>query len=161
MAHPFRSDLALAIRTLVKSRAFAVTAIGTIALGIGATTAIFSVVNGVLLRPLPYADAGRLVLVQSDLTNRNVLDFPLPPGDLPDLREQGTLFQAVAAVSTGRQPLAGDGNDPEQISVGFTTTNLFTTLGATTVLGRGFLDSDGVPLPPPPNAPAGAAPPSA
>ncbi|HEX9581524.1 MAG TPA: ABC transporter permease [Gemmatimonadales bacterium] len=160
MARAFGNDLALAARTLRKSPGFALTAIGTIALGIGATTAIFSVVNAVLLRPLPYSDAGRLVLVQSDLTNRNVNDFPLPPGDLPDLREQGTLFQEIAAVATGRQPLAGDGNEPEQVSVGFATPNLFSMLGASTVLGRSFVESDGAPFPPPPSVPAGQTPPT-
>jgi len=153
------SDLRVALRSLRKSPGFAATAIGTIALGIGATTAIFSVVNAVLLRPLPYADAGRLVLVQSDLLARNVMDFPLPPGDLPDLREQGTLFQEIAAVSvSGRAPLAGDGSEPEQISVTAATPNLFSLLGARTVLGRGFVEADGAPLPPPPNLPAGVAP---
>ena len=153
------ADLRHAVRGLRKSPGFAATAIGTIALGIGATTAIFSVINAVLLRPLPYADAGRLVLVQSDLTARNVTDFPLPPGDLPDLREQGTLFQEVAAVSvTGRLPLLGDGNDPEQVSGVAVTPNLPSLLGLRTVLGRGFVESDGAPLPPPPNLPVGVAP---
>ena len=154
------ADLRFAFRSLRKSPGFTATAIGTIALGIGATTAIFSVVNAVLLRPLPYADAGSLVLVQSDLMARNVIDFPLPPGDLPDLREQGTLFQEIAAVSvTGRLPLLGDGNEPEQVTGVAATPNLFRLLGLGTVLGRGFVELDGAPLPPPPQVPAGAVPP--
>ena len=154
------ADLRHALRGLRNAPGFTATAIGTIALGIGATTAIFSVVNAVLLRPLPYADAGRLALVTSDMVARNVMDFPLPPGDLPDLREQGTLFQEVAAVSvTGRIPLMGDGNDPEQVSGVAATPNLFSVLGLRTVLGRGFVESDGTPLPPPPDLPAGIAPP--
>ncbi|HLB38218.1 MAG TPA: ABC transporter permease [Gemmatimonadales bacterium] len=155
------ADLRHALRGLRNAPGFTATAIGTIALGIGATTAIFSVVNAVLLRPLPYADAGRLALVTSDMVARNVMDFPLPPGDLPDLREQGTLFQEVAAVSvTGRIPLMGDGNDPEQVSGVAATPNLFSVLGLRTVLGRGFVESDGTPLPPPPDLPAGVAPPA-
>ena len=74
-------DVLFAFRSLRRQPAFAITAVLTIALGIGATSAIFSVVNAVLLRPLPYTDAARLGTVWSDLRNRNVLDFPLPPGD--------------------------------------------------------------------------------
>jgi predicted permease len=151
-------QLRQAVRSLRKTPAFTLTAVGTIALGIGATTAIFSVLNTVLLRPLPYANAGRLVLIQSDMVARNVLDFPMPPGDFADLKEQGTLFQDVAAVATARVPLTGDGSTPEQITIAPATTGLFSVLGARTVLGRGFVEADGTPPPPPPNAPPGAAP---
>jgi len=85
-------------------------------------------------------------------------DFPLPPGDLPDLRAQGTLFQDVAAVSVvGCLPLAGDGNEPEQVSVAAASTDLLTLLGARTAVGRTFVESDGAVLPPPANLPTGAA----
>jgi len=122
-------ELRYAARVLRKAPAFTLTAVVTLALGIGATTAIFSVVNAVLLRPLPYADADRLVLVQSDMLARHVTDFPMPPGDLPDLREQGTLFDQVAAVATFPGPLGDDGFAPEQVMVAGATTNLFDVLG--------------------------------
>src|SRR5688500_4204390 len=112
-----RQDLVFALRTLRRSPGFAITVILTIALGIGATTAIFSAVNGVLLRPLPYHEPERLVLVWSDLRLRNVTDFPLPPGDFGDLRAQGTLFTGFANLTTNRAPLSGDGGEPEQIRV--------------------------------------------
>src|SRR5262249_52878667 len=70
-------DLALSARSLRKTPAFTITSIITIALGIGASTAIFSVVNAVLLRPLPYANRDKLVIITNDLTRRNVKDFPL------------------------------------------------------------------------------------
>jgi putative ABC transport system permease protein len=149
------NDFRLALRTLRKSPGFALTAIGTIALGIGASTAIFSVVQAVLLRPLPYQEQGRLVTIWGDLTARNVVDFPMPPGDLYDLRLQGTLFQSTAAVFTFRQPLLRDDSEPEMIRVAGATTNLFSTLGARAVHGRSFREEDGAPQPPPPQAAAG------
>ena len=149
-------DLRYALRQLRASPGFTATAVFTIALGIGATTAIFSVVNTVLLRPLPYAEPERLVLIQSDLRARNVTDFAFPPGDLPDLRDQGTLFSGVAAVVTNRAPLLGQDGQPEQIVMAFGTTNLFSLLEGRTALGRGFVETDGTPLPPPPAPGAGA-----
>src|ERR1035438_5149579 len=79
-------DLAFALRTLRRSPAFALTAVVTIALGIGASTAIFSVANAVLLRPLPYRNPDRLVLACADMRKRNVKDFPFSNADYFDLR---------------------------------------------------------------------------
>src|SRR5205814_9074186 len=76
-----RNDFGFAARSLMKHRGFALTATLTLALGIGASTAIFSVVNAVLLRPLPYRDADRLVLIWGDMRARNVTDFPFAPGN--------------------------------------------------------------------------------
>src|SRR5437667_4373333 len=92
-------ELAFAGRTLRKSPIFALTAALTIALGVGASTAIFSVTNAVLLRPLPYKDPDRLVIAASDMRNRNVRDFPFSNEDFIDLRE-GTkdTFQYLAGV---------------------------------------------------------------
>src|SRR5690349_17949838 len=154
-------DLAYASRTLRSSPAFAITAIVTLALGIGASTAIFSVVNAVLLRPLPYRDPARLTIIWGDMVKRDVKDFPFPPGDMPDLKQQGTLFQEIAAVTTGRQPLVGDGGEPEQVTVAGTTPNIFDVLGARILLGRNFNESDATPLPPPPQAAPGAPAPAA
>jgi predicted permease len=151
-------DIGFAARSLRKNPAFSLTAILTLALGIGASTALFSVVNAVLLRPLPYADAGRLVLVWGDMRNRNVTDFPFPPGDYPDLKAQGTLFQDFAAVTTFRQPLSGDGVEPEQVSAAAATTNIFSLLGARVALGRDFVSEDGTPQAPPPPAATAADP---
>src|SRR5438874_39215 len=79
------NDLAYAARGLRKNLGFAAVATMTIALGIGACTAIFSVVNAVLLRPLPYADSQRLVILWGELRTRNVKDWPLPPPRLPTI----------------------------------------------------------------------------
>ena len=149
-------DVAYALRTLRKNAGFTIVATITIALGIGACTAVFSVVNGVLLRPLPYGDPDRLVLVWSELRTRNVLDFPFPIPDVRDFREDTTTFDGVAGITgAGRVALTGEG-DPEQVRSIGATSNLFTVLGVPMALGRGFIDSDGMPQPQPPQPPPGA-----
>jgi putative ABC transport system permease protein len=145
-----RDDLRFALRTLRKSPAFALTAITTIALGIGASTAIFSVVNAVLLQSLPYASPDELVLVQSDLAARNVNDFPLPPGDIPDMIRGTPAFSEVAAVVTNRQTFMTESGDPELVNTAGVTTNFFRTLRAQVMRGRDFVEADGAFIPPPP-----------
>ncbi len=152
----FLKDVTYAFRTLRKSPAFAFTALITLALGIGASTAIFSVVNAVLLRPLPYPNADRLVLITSDLRNRNVRDFEFAPGDVNDLRAQVPLIENAAGVITFRQPLSGDNAEPEQVSTAFVTTNLTGLLGAKFAVGRDFSDADGSAPPAPPRPVPGA-----
>ena len=154
----FAKDLGLAARSLRKSPGFAITAIVTLALGIGASTAIFSVVNAVLLRPLPYKDPERLAIVWDDLRNRNVTNFPFAAGDFKDLREQGTLFEGFAGVSTGRQAITDDVSKPEMVKAAFATTNIFSLLGVHAALGRGFVESDGTPQAPPAAAQSAAQP---
>ena len=154
------NDFRFALRSLRKSPAFALTAVATIALGIGASTAIFSVVNAVLLRPLPYSDQARLVSIWGDLTARNVVDFPMPPGDLYDLRQQGTLFEQTAAIVTFRQSLRNQDGESELVPAAGVTTNFFQTLGARIVQGRDFQESDGTPQPQPPQVPQGQAAPA-
>ena len=105
----FLSDLIYAARMFRKKPAFAITAIATLALGIGSTAAIFSVVNAVLLEPLPYAEPDRLVHVWHDLRTRNVTRFPWAPADFHDLRTQATMFNEVAALTTGRQVIVAEG----------------------------------------------------
>jgi predicted permease len=157
-------DLAYAARGLRKNLGFTVIATVTIALGIGACTAIFSVVNAVLLRPLPYADAQRLVMVWGELRTRHVNDWPFSPPDLRDFQQQSTdVFEEVAGIiPAGRVPLGAPGGEPEQIRVGGATTNLFQVLRARMIAGRDFVADDGTPVPQLPNqAPAAAAPPVA
>ncbi len=153
-------DLAYALRTLRKSPVFAATAIVTIALGIGASTAIFSVTNAVLLRPLPYKNPDRLVFAISDMRKRNVKDFPFSNADFLDLRNGSrAVFQDVAAVQTFRNVVPREDGSPELIHGALVSTNFVGMMGAATVLGRNFVESDGVPQPPPaPGAAPGAAP---
>ena len=152
-----------AARGLRKNLGFATVAILTIALGIGACTAIFSVVNAVLLRPLPYADAQRLVLIWGELRARNVHDWPFSPPDLRDLQVQSAsvLEDVAGMIPPGRVALGAPGGDPEQIRVGGATTNLFRLIGARVLIGRDFVSDDGVPPPVVANQPPGAGPPVA
>ena len=155
----FLSDITYAARTFAKKPAFALTAVLTLALGIGASSAIFSVVNTVLLRPLPYAQPERLTHVAVDMRNRNVADFPWSPADFNDLRTQSSSFDGIAGLVTGRQVFITPGQrDPEQVRTGNATANLFRVLGVKMALGSDFTDADGTPLPPPPAAVAGAPP---
>lgn len=160
-------DFVLALRTLRSSPAFTATAVITIALGIGASTAIFSVTNAVLLRPLPYRDADRLVLVCSDLKKRNVLDFPISNADFIDVRKgTAAVFDDVGAVVTNRISVPREDGTPEQVHLAVVTTNFFRLLGGRVTFGRDFIDSDGQPQAPAApavanaGAPAAQAPPS-
>src|SRR5437016_4417716 len=150
-------ELAFAGRTLRKSPIFALTAALTIALGVGASTAIFSVTNAVLLRPLPYKDPDRLVIAASDMRNRNVRDFPFSNEDFIDLRE-GTkdAFLDLAGVFTFRNILFKEDGTPEQVRSAVVTTNFFRLVGAKIALGRDFSEADGLPQPAPPVAQPGA-----
>jgi putative ABC transport system permease protein len=149
----FLSDLSFGVRTLRKSPAFAITALLTLALGIGASTAIFSVVNAVMLRPLPYRDADRLAIVTSDMRNRKVYDFQIAPGDLLDLRNGATQFSGLAGVTTFPRSFTNESGDPEQITTGFVTQNFLSLMGIPIMLGRDFSDEDATPTPPPPPGP--------
>jgi len=144
-------------RALRKSPGFTLIAILTLALGIGASTAIFSVTNAVLLRPLPYKDPERLVLACSDLRKRNVKDFPMSNADFVDLRKGANhAFEDFAAVRTGGAVLLREDGTPEHVRTGFVSPNFFALLGARMASGRDFTEADGLPQPAPP--PSGLAP---
>jgi putative ABC transport system permease protein len=145
----FAKDLSFAARTLRKNPAFTITAVLTIALGVGASTAIFSVVNAVLLRPLPYRNPGQLAMIETDMLARHVTNFPIAPGNMPDLLDHATAFENIAAVNSGPGPFIGDDGKPEQIIAAGVTPNFFTLLGTHIGFGRNFVASDGTPPPPP------------
>jgi predicted permease len=151
----FFRDLGFAVRTLRKNAAFSLTAIVTLALGIGATTAIFSVVNAVLLRPLPYENPDRLTIIWGELRTREVYDWPFAPGDLKDLMDGATLFDGIAALNTNPAPLIIEGAPPQQIQIATVTHNIFDVLGVKIARGRNFTEADGRPQPRRPQAPDG------
>lgn len=154
-----RKDLLHAIRGLSQSPVFALTAILTIALGIAASTAIFSVTNAVLLRPLPYKDPDRLVIGCVEFRTRHQYDATFSYDDFADLKAGAPMFEDMAVIVTGRGSLQAEDGTPEQVSFGTATSNLFRLLGAHVARGRDFNDRDGAPPPPDPTAAPGAQPP--
>ena len=139
-------DLRYGIRVLRKNSGFAAIAILTLALGIGANTAVFTVVNGVLLRPMPFPEANRLFLVS--LTPRNAL-FEWQPGvadtDYPAFREQDKVFAQIASFSIGTTANLTAAGDPAQIPVTYVTPEFFPALRTNPALGRGFVAGEGEP----------------
>src|SRR5580704_13489456 len=144
----FGKDLNYAVRTLLKSPVFSITAILTVALGIGASTAIFSVTNAVLLRPLPYKDPERLVLPWVEMRARHLFDGTFSADGMFDLRRIATSFEEIAALFTFRGTFPQDDGSPEQVGFGLVTPNFFHMLGAHMVAGRDFSEADGLPQPP-------------
>ena len=139
----------VALRVLWRSPLFTLTAVITIALGIGASTAIFSVTHAVLLQPLPYKDADRLVFAGMELRQRHVRDLPFSNADYIDMRD-GTkdTFEDYAGATTFRQVVVHDDGSPEEVKMAAVTTNFFRMLGGSVVMGRDFQDDDGAPQPP-------------
>lgn len=141
-------NLGVAARILAKNPLFTLTAVVTIALGIGASTAIFGVANGVLLQPIPYKDPDRLVIAGAELRTRHVRDLQFSNAEYIDLRE-GTkqLFEDMAGVFTFRQFLPLQDGTSEQVRMAVATTNFFRLTGAKIVIGRDFNEQDGIPQP--------------
>ena len=140
-------DISYAWRMLRKSPGFATAAILTLALGVGANTAIFSVVHALLIAPLPYADPSRLVFVWADQTSEGYPRAPLSGPELTDLDTRSTLFEGFGAIWATTAALTGD-NEPEQLRVGLVSHDYFSLLGANAALGRTFLEGDWVQGPP-------------
>jgi predicted permease len=138
-------DLRYAVRLIRRSPGFALAVIATVALGIGANTAIFSVVQPLLLKPLPYPEPERLVMVWQDLRARGgPPDEWATPGNLVDWRAESSLFASLASVRGWAPTLTGQG-DPEPILGEQVTQDYFQTLGATPAAGRLFRPEDMVP----------------
>ena len=138
-------DTRYALRSMRKAPGFTAIAILTLALGIGANTAIFSVVNALLLRPLPYPDADRLVMIWQDLRARGgPANEWTGPANHFDLKTQTEIFSGVTTVRGWSASLA-DGSVPEALTGEQTTYEYFDVLGVRPALGRTFRASDDVP----------------
>ncbi len=134
-------DVAYAWRSLRRAPALTVAALATLALGVGATTAIFSVAYALVVRPLPFRAADRLVFVWADQTNEGYPRAPLSGPELRDLDERATAFEGFGAIWATTAALTGE-QDPQQLRIGHVTSDYFSLLGAEAALGRTFRRED-------------------
>src|SRR5260370_17002333 len=138
-------DVHYALRSLLKRPVFTLISVITLALGIGAGTAIFSVVHAVLLRSLPYGSADRLVMVWEDRHRTGgKADNVINLGNFFDWKEQNHVFEDMAAFFDLSAKLTGDG-EPEEVPTQIATPNLFSVLGVNAIMGRTFSPDDGRP----------------
>ena len=135
-------DMRYAVRQLMASPAFTIVAMLTLALGIGATTAIFSVVNGVLLRPLPFPRPDSLVLVYEVVPQYG--RFSVAPANFLDWRQQNTVFQRIATFNNSSATFT-DGGNAERLTSSAVSWDLFELLEVTPALGRGFRQDEDTP----------------
>ena len=135
-------DLRFALRGLAKQPGFTLVALLTLALGIGANSAIFGIVNAVLLRPLPYQDPDRVVLLWSHWTNWS--KTWVSQGELVDYQEQSRSLEHVAAFSSASFNLTG-GGDPVRVRAAQVQPEIFAALGATPIVGRVFTSEEDLP----------------
>jgi len=135
------NDLKFAFRQLGKSPGFTLVAVLTLALGIGANTAIFSIINAVLLRPLPYPDADRIMVLNESAGPGQ--DFAVALPDYLDWRNDNTVFEHLAATHKESRNLSGiPGRDPERISGAAVTRNFFNVVGLSPEIGRTFSEDE-------------------
>jgi len=137
-------DLRYGLRMLAKNPGFTAVAVATLALGIGANTAIFSVVRAVVFRPLPFQDPGRLVLVIDHNLSEGFPQFPSSLANVLDWRAQSRAFEDLAVFATGSFNLSGK-DEPERLSGLRVSSNVLPLLGVRPVMGRGFLPEEDQP----------------
>jgi putative ABC transport system permease protein len=137
-----RQDMRYAFRSLISSPGFTAIAVACLALGIGVNATIFSVVDGVILKPHPYPDPERIVVVQSTNQNQRINRGPLSYADVKDIREGATTLESVAAFANRSLTISGGTGEPERFSGLTTNWELFRILGTTPVLGRDFNAAD-------------------
>src|SRR5882762_3537950 len=137
--HTLFQDLRYGARMLLKHPGVTAIAVITLALGIGANTAIFSVVNGVMLRPLPYKNPDRLVSLWARVPEHG--RWRATPANFFDWQKQNTVFEDMAAFNASTTTLTGDG-EPEQLMGIIVSAGYFSVVGAQPMLGRAFLPEE-------------------
>ncbi|PYI91185.1 MAG: ABC transporter permease [Verrucomicrobia bacterium] len=138
-------DIRFGARMLLKHKGFTAIAVIALGLGIGANTAIFSLVNGVLLRPLPFPDAERIIYFEGKNPAAGITESNISYLDFTDWSQQTDLFASTAAYWTGNANLDADGGEPEAVPRAGVTTGFFSVLGVQPVLGRAFVPEDDKP----------------
>jgi putative ABC transport system permease protein len=142
------NDFRYALRTLRKTPGFTISAVLTLALGIGATTAMFSVVRGVLLDPLPYERPGELVALWTRYlpsSGEDIPQFPLSPPEMIEYRDQSRLMRDVVPYGVLDRTLGGDGEAPRRVRTGFLGAGMFDLLGVQAAAGRTFAPEEELP----------------
>jgi putative ABC transport system permease protein len=140
--HSVLQDFRYALRMLAKQPAFTAIAVLTLALGIGANTAIFSLVNSVLLRSLPYPDPNRIVYFEGKNPSQGITDSNVSVLDFQDWTRQSQVFSHTASFWTGGAALAEQGREPERVPRAGVTIRFFDLLGVQPMLGRNFLEEE-------------------
>src|SRR4051812_4927053 len=136
-------DLRYAVRKLLRTPGFTLVAIATLALAIGATTAVYSIVDGVLLKPLPFRNPSQLVRIES--TDRQNKPFPLSPADFLDYGNRTTSFSGMAMFVSGSSNFATNGGEPTRLDRLVVGPTFFSVLGLAPVKGRFFAENEGAP----------------
>src|SRR5690349_7991738 len=131
----FLQDFRFAMRRLAQSRAFTLTAVATLALGIGATTAIFSVLDAIVLRPLPFPQAAQLQMVWETMPGNNTRW--VAPANFLDWRRESRSFTGLAAFFQSPVTVTG-GDSPERVAAVSISSNFFELLGERPAIGRGL-----------------------
>src|SRR5262245_17454353 len=132
----FWRDVRYSLRTLSKSPGFTLVAILTLALGIGANSALFSVINAVLLKPLPYEEAERLVFLTEWSEQVNNMSFSV--ANLKDVRDQNAVFESLVGYNGANFILTGEGSEAERVNGRQVSSGLFQTLRKQPIQGRAF-----------------------
>ena len=142
-------DLRYGLRMLMHNPGFAAVAVITMALGIGANTAIFSVVNAVLLRPLPYREPGKLVRVYTEFPTMDLKKFWMSPPEFLDIQNEADSWESIGAWTTTGRNVATSTDEPVRVSAASITRGLIDALGVQPAIGRNFTpeeDRNGGPL---------------
>ncbi|MCP9495786.1 MAG: ABC transporter permease [Pyrinomonadaceae bacterium MAG19_C2-C3] len=138
-------DVRYGIRMLWKRRGFTLAAVLCLALGIGATTTVYSTVDGMLFRPLPFADADRVMALEDNNAKQGFDGTDVAFTNFLDWREQATSFDGIAIYKDRDFALTGTSGEPERIEGHVVSANLFDLIGARPVIGRGFMPNEDVP----------------